>query len=127
MNVTALIAQLRTTDLDRAIRFYTEVLGFDLDFRYEDFYAGVRAGRQVFHLKRVDEADPSIAFVREGEHFHLYFHTDGIDAVAANLEAEGVALVRTAHDTPWGTRELALRDPDGHTLYFGQSATTMRA
>jgi catechol 2,3-dioxygenase-like lactoylglutathione lyase family enzyme len=126
VSVTGVIAQLRTTDLERAVRFYTAVLGFALDFRYEDFYAGVRAGRQSFHLKLVDEADPSIAFVRTGEHFHLYFETGDIDSLAANLEGKGIALVRAVHDTPWGTRELALRDADGHTLYFGQRATTMR-
>jgi catechol 2,3-dioxygenase-like lactoylglutathione lyase family enzyme len=60
------IAQLRTTDLAGTIRFYTEMMGLTLDFQYEDFYAGIRAGRQVFHLKRVAETDPSIEFVDRG-------------------------------------------------------------
>ena len=33
--------QLLVADIDRSIEFYTKRLGFDLDFRYEDFYAGV--------------------------------------------------------------------------------------
>lgn len=65
-------------------------------------------------------------FVRQGEHFHLYFEADDVDALAANLKGKGTALVREPEDTPWGTRGLALRDADGHTLYFGQPATTMR-
>ena len=32
--MTGVIAQLRTTDLEGAIRFYTEKLGFALEFRY---------------------------------------------------------------------------------------------
>ncbi|HYX64565.1 MAG TPA: VOC family protein [Burkholderiales bacterium] len=122
MKVTGVVPQLRTTDLERAIRFYVETLGFELDFRYRDFYAGVRAGGQVFHLKRVDDADPSIAFVRDGDHLHLYFDVDGIDRAASELKERGARLLREAHDTPWGTREIALCDPDGHTLYFGQTA-----
>ncbi|MBT5445153.1 MAG: VOC family protein, partial [Gammaproteobacteria bacterium] len=35
------IAQLRTTDLEQALDFYTNTLGYKLTFRYEDFYAGI--------------------------------------------------------------------------------------
>lgn len=90
MTITGVIPQLRTTDLPASIRFDTETLGLTLAFRYEDFYAGIRDGDSVVHLKRVDEADPSIAFVED------------------------------VHDTPWGTTEFAIKDDQGHTLYVGQ-------
>ena len=98
MQILGAIAQLRTTDLAASVRFYTTKVGLTLAFQHKDFYAGIRAGNQLFHLKLVDEKDPSIAFVDRGEHFHLYLETD--DAVAA---AE------------------ALKDDQGHTLYFGQN------
>jgi catechol 2,3-dioxygenase-like lactoylglutathione lyase family enzyme len=63
MLISSAIAQLRTTNLAESIRFYTERVGLTLDFQYQDFYAGIRAGQQVFHLKRVDKPDPSIEFV----------------------------------------------------------------
>src|SRR5712691_11318307 len=75
MHISNAISQLRTTDLAGSIRFYTTKVGLTLEFRYEDFYAGIRAGRQLFHLKLVDEKDPSIEFVDKGEHFHLYLET----------------------------------------------------
>jgi len=71
MQISGVIAQLRTTDLKESIRFYTKDVGLTLEFQYEDFYAGVRAGNQVLHLKLVDQKDPSIEFVDRGEHFHL--------------------------------------------------------
>lgn len=37
------------------------------------------------------------------------------------LKANGVALVKDVHDTPWGTREIVIRDDQGHTLYLGES------
>lgn len=120
MAVTGVIAQLRTTDLAASIRFYTATVGLALEFEYEDFYAGIRAGSQVFHLKRVDEPDPSIEFVSRGEHFHLYLETDDAARTAAALAQKGVRLVKDVHDTPWGTREFAVQDDQGHTLYFGQ-------
>jgi catechol 2,3-dioxygenase-like lactoylglutathione lyase family enzyme len=121
MTISSVIAQLRTTDLDESVRFYTEKIGLALEFRYEDFYAGIRAGSQIFHLKLVDSKDPSIKFVDDGEHFHLYFGTDDVAALAEMLKHRGIRLVQDVHATPWGTRELVIKDYQGHTLYFGQS------
>jgi catechol 2,3-dioxygenase-like lactoylglutathione lyase family enzyme len=120
MRITGAIAQLRTTDLKGSIRFYTTKVGLELEFQYEDFYAGIRAGNQIVHLKLVDQKDPSIAFVDEGEHFHLYLETDDAKAAAARLRSNGVALVKDVHETGWGTRELVFRDDQGHTVYFGE-------
>jgi catechol 2,3-dioxygenase-like lactoylglutathione lyase family enzyme len=119
MVVTTIIPQLRTTDLERSIRFYTERVGLELDFRYADFYAGIRSGHGSFHLKRVDAMDPSIAFVRDGGHLHLYLGVDDVDAFAERLRASGVELVQPPCDTKWGTRELVFRDDQGHTIYAG--------
>ena len=120
MHITGAIPQLRTTDLAASIRFYTTTLGLTLEFQYEDFYAGIRAGNQVFHLKLSDQKDPSIEFVDREEHFHLYFETDDATAVAAGLKQNGVTLLKELHETPWETRELAIKDDQGHTLYFGE-------
>src|SRR6266849_657329 len=94
MRISSAIAQLRTTDLAESIRFYTTKVGLTLEFQYEDFYAGIRAGSQVFHLKLVDEKDPSIEFADRGEHFHLYFETDDAAGTAEALKGKGVALVK---------------------------------
>src|SRR5262245_38998437 len=64
MSVVSITPQLRTTDLERSIRFYTEKVGLQLDFVHADFYAGIRAPGGGFHLKLVDAADPSVQFVR---------------------------------------------------------------
>jgi catechol 2,3-dioxygenase-like lactoylglutathione lyase family enzyme len=120
MAIVSIVPQLRTTDFDASIDFYTNKLGMAVAFRYQDFYAGLCFGTQTFHLKHVDERDPSIDYVDEGGHLHLYFATDDIGAVAAMLRANGVPFVRDVHDTDWSTRELVIRDDQGHTLYFGQ-------
>jgi catechol 2,3-dioxygenase-like lactoylglutathione lyase family enzyme len=121
MRISGAIAQLRTTDLDASIRFYTTKVGLTLEFQYQDFYAGIRAGGQLFHLKLVDEKDPTIEFVDRGEHFHLYFQTDDAAATAEALTRNGVHLVKGVHETAWGTREFVIKDDQGHTLYFGET------
>jgi catechol 2,3-dioxygenase-like lactoylglutathione lyase family enzyme len=121
MSITAVAPQLRTRDLSSTIHFYTEKLGFVLDFRFENAYAGVRTGAYLIHLKQIDEIDPSAAFVEEGGHMHLYFDTTGVTAFAERLKTLGVPLVRDVHDTPWNTKEFVVQDDQGHTLYFGES------
>jgi uncharacterized glyoxalase superfamily protein PhnB len=70
-------------------------------------------------LRTTDERDPSIDFADRGEHFHLYLETDDAPAAAAALKSKGVRFVKDVHDTPWGTREFAIKDDQGHTLYVG--------
>jgi catechol 2,3-dioxygenase-like lactoylglutathione lyase family enzyme len=102
MAITSISPQLRTTDIASSIRFYTEKLGFSVEFNYEDFYVGIRAGGQLIHLKLVDQPDPSIPYVDDGGHLHLYIGIEGV------------------HETPWSTREVVVHDDQGHTLYFGE-------
>ena len=120
MRITGAIPQLRTTDLAGSIRFYTVQLGLTLDFQYGDFYAGIRVGGDIVHLKLADEKDPSIEFVDRGEHFHLYLETDDVAATAATFRQRGVRIVTDVHDTAWGTKEFIIKDDQGHTLYVGQ-------
>jgi catechol 2,3-dioxygenase-like lactoylglutathione lyase family enzyme len=120
MAITGIIPQLRTTDMAASIRFYTDKLGFSVEFNHDDFYVGIRAGGQLVHLKFVCEKDPSIAYVEDGGHLHLYFQTDDVAALAAELKDSGVPLVKDVHDTDWGTREVVIQDNQGHTLYFGE-------
>jgi catechol 2,3-dioxygenase-like lactoylglutathione lyase family enzyme len=120
MPVIGVVTQLRTTDLAASIRFYTRTLGLALEFQYQDFYAGIRAGSQVFHLKLADTVDPSVEYVERGDHFHLYLEVDDAHEVAAALARKGVPLVKPVTDTPWGTREFVIKDDQGHTLYLGE-------
>jgi catechol 2,3-dioxygenase-like lactoylglutathione lyase family enzyme len=120
MQILSAIAQLRTTNLAESIWFYTTKVGLTLEFQHEDFYAGIRAGSQLFHLKLSDTKDPSIEFVEKGEHFHLYLETDDASAAASALKKNGVPLMKDVHETAWGTREFVIKDDQGHTLYFGE-------
>ncbi len=120
MAITGIIPQLRTMDIASSIRFYTEKLDFVVEFNYQDFYVGLRYGDLTIHLKRVREPDPSIRYVDDGGHLHLYLRVDGVAALAERLEAGGVPLVQNVHETPWDTREIVVHDDQGHTLYFGE-------
>lgn len=121
VEIQELVPQLRTTDLERAIHFYTAKLGFVLSFRYQDFYAGVSSGDRMIHLKLVDDPDPGIDFVRSGQHLHVHFGVRDIDAAFRRVRQAGVKIVEGISDRPWGITEFVIEDPDGHTLYFGSA------
>ncbi|MEW8507174.1 MAG: VOC family protein [Candidatus Thiodiazotropha sp.] len=120
MAILSVTPQLRTTNIENSIDFYVSKLGFELAFRYEDFYAGINVGGQQIHFKLVDEADPSLAFVHQGEHFHLYFTTDDVEKKAQALGQLGIPFHSAITETAWGTKEFAVADDQGHILYFGQ-------
>ena len=126
MNVLTVTPQLRTTNLGDSIRFYTQKVGLQLQFRHGDFYAGIRASGGNFHLKHVDSPDPSVPFVDEGGHLHLYLGVDDVDAFAKQLIAAGVELVQPPCNTDWETRELVFHDDQGHTIYAGMPAAPTR-
>jgi len=121
MNINLVAPQLRTVDLEKAIKFYTDKLGFDLAFQYEDFYAGISFGEYVIHLKLVDSPDPSINYVHEGKHLHLHLGVEDIQSTYDSLEKKGVTIIENISKRPWGLLEFVIADPDGHTIYFAQN------
>jgi len=48
--ITGIAPQFLVDDLDRAIAYYCDRLGFELDFKYQSFYAGVRRDGFAIHL-----------------------------------------------------------------------------
>lgn len=114
------ITQIRTTNIQESIDFYVNKLGFKLDFRYQDFYAGIESGSGKFHLKLVDKQDPSIDFVRQGNHLHLYFPITNACKKANDLKSKGVVLITEPHDTNYSKNEFSILDNQGHTLIFAE-------
>ena len=120
MAVKEIVLQLRTVDIDRALAFYIEKLGFTLSFRHEDFYAGIETAGYMIHLKLVDDLDPGIDFVRQGEHLHLHITVDDIESEYGRIREAGVTIREELTIKPWNMREFVVEDPDGHTIYFSQ-------
>jgi catechol 2,3-dioxygenase-like lactoylglutathione lyase family enzyme len=110
---------LDVRDVDAALRYYCEQLGFDLDFRNAQAphnYAGIRRGNVLLHMQW-QSAD---AFRdRTAGHLRVRIDVDDPDALYAEYRARGVAGLRRAPaDTSWGTREFGFHDPDGNSLVF---------
>lgn len=44
----------------------------------------------------------------------------GLDALFETYKAHGVEIVAEPQDKPWGFREFAIKDDNGHVLIFGR-------
>jgi catechol 2,3-dioxygenase-like lactoylglutathione lyase family enzyme len=108
-----------TRDVERAIAFYTSQLGFTLAFKdnvEQPNYVGFRRDAVELHMQ--------FQFEHEMGTIRLRFLVEDPDALFAEYGQRVVACSPSGiRDTPWGTREFALYDPDRNALTFYRRLT----
>ena len=113
--------QLLVADVDRSIQFYTRKLGFDVDFRYEDFYAGIIKDGYSIHLKASKPSIEERESRRNNEDLDIIFSVDGIEGLYEELSNRSVEFSQSLRDMPYG-KEFYVADPDGYIIAFLQEA-----
>jgi len=113
--------QLLVADVDRSIEFYTKKLGFDVDFRYEDFYAGIIKDGYSIHLKASKPSIEERESRRNNEDLDIIFSVDGIECLYEELSNRSVEFSQSLRDMPYG-KEFYVADPDGYIIAFLQEA-----
>jgi uncharacterized glyoxalase superfamily protein PhnB len=111
----ALDASLTVSDLERSVSWYTEILGFTIDRRHERdgtlMAVSLKAGAVRLLLSQDDGSRGQDR--ARGEALSLRITTrQDIDALAASIKAQGVAL-DTEPMSAHGYRVFRLHDPDG--------------
>ena len=110
-------AMIYVKDVQRALGFYHDLLGFKMieDFRFENkpVYARLRApggdGTIALHL-----AGPDQPIVADG--VRLYFEIADLDGFCRKLVAKDFYITQMPRMMPWGWRHAYLNDPDGHEI-----------
>ena len=111
-------------DLDRALRFYTEVLGLKLGHRSGD-YAQLDTGATRLALYTRSAMATTLGMSLEAPRpaapgFEIGFKVADVDAAVNELIARGVSSVVPPTDRFWGQRTAYVRDPDGHLIELAQ-------
>ncbi len=109
---------LHIADLERSIAFYEAHFGFKKYFQHD-----APGGIQIAYLRL---ADTVLELVHRSEGpmtgFHFCLETDTFDDAVAQLQKEGVELVRPPHHTAAreakekGWRRVVFRGPDGEQI-----------
>jgi catechol 2,3-dioxygenase-like lactoylglutathione lyase family enzyme len=112
---------MHVPDLDAAVGFFEDVLGFTAGFRMSDYAYVEREGVGIRILQNhgADGAPPG------NRRFAYYIDVRDVDALYAELKPKLDALpqgdVHGPADKPYKQRELLVLAPDGNLIAFGQA------
>lgn len=134
MNVIIHYTFLPHTDPDESLRFYRDVLGFDVR---ADVGGGQMRWITVGPPNQPDTsivlhpptADPTISeeerrvvlgLIAKGNYGAVTLASDDLDALFAKLEAGGAEVLQEPMDQDYGVRDCAFRDPAGNLIRINQ-------
>ena len=108
---------MRVTDIDAAVRFFTDTLGFTVSIRVGE-YAFVYRDNVAFRIIEDAPLPP-----RGAGRYTSYIDVADVDALYAELKPK-LDLLPAGHvippcDQPYGQREIAVIGPDGDLIGFG--------
>lgn len=118
--LTGIAPQFLVDDLDRAIAYYVDRLGFELDFVYQSFYASVTRDGFAIHLKHGSQLTAEKEHRRQNEHLDAYISVSGIRDLFRELETRGARIIKPLEQRPWACLDLYVEDLDGHILCFSE-------
>lgn len=112
LNSTAVI---HVSDLNRALIYYVDILGFKEDFRVND-YVGLVLDSVCIHLS--GPANPGRK--KAPGSGHICIECDEVDNYFNSISSNGAFIDVSLDDRFYGMRDFAVNDHDGNTLVFGK-------
>ncbi len=117
---------MHVQDLEKALTFFNDILGFETQLRARD-YAYIHretAGIRILEQKGADAAPPGT------RRFAYYIDVRDVDRLYAELKPKLDTLptrdVYGPVNQPYGQRELLVLAPDGNLIAFGQAIVTAK-
>lgn len=109
---------LSTPDLARSLRFYRDLLGGTVVYRFppdgDPVYVGLQLGGSQLGVGRQDEPG-----VLTNDRITLWVYATDCDAAVNRLRDGGVRVVQEPTDQQWGERMAIVEDPDGNRVIVG--------
>jgi uncharacterized glyoxalase superfamily protein PhnB len=121
--IVGIAPQFLVDDLDRAVVYYRERLGFEVDFIYDSFYASVSRDGFAIHLKDAKKVAAERANRKDNEHLDAHIAVTDARALHAELVSRGAAVITPLKEQPWSCVDFVVEDPDGYILCFSQRLT----
>jgi hypothetical protein len=118
--ITGIAPQLLVDDLDLAVAYYRERLGFGLDFCHESFYASVSRDGFAIHLKCAPKTLADRTHRKQNEHLDVYIGVVGVTSLHGELQSFAALITNPLEERPWSCRDFYVEDLDGYILCFSE-------
>jgi uncharacterized glyoxalase superfamily protein PhnB len=109
---------IHVSDLNRALAYYTAILGFSEDFKLRE-YAGLTLGDVCIHLS--GPTNPGMKKIAGNAHFCI--QCDEVDTYFDAISKKGAFISVPLDKRYYGMRDFAVNDHDGNTVVFGRAIT----
>lgn len=116
-NIVRSVPILQTKDAHALCDFYCKVFGFSKDWEHQyepgfPWFISISSGSVSFFLtEHVNESAFGSC---------TYLNVNDVDELASHIESCNIAIEVGPQNTPYGMRELVVRDPDGNSIRVGQ-------
>jgi uncharacterized glyoxalase superfamily protein PhnB len=109
-------------DVVKSSSYYQTVLGFKQEYAggSPPIFAIVSRDGQPIMLRIVDNPAAIVPNERQGGTWDAFFWVTDVEALHSELAAKGADVAYAPVVQPYGMKEFAIRDADGHVLGFGQ-------
>lgn len=129
MKFNKLIPELSVTDIQKSLPFYTDILGFKVEYSRPE---------EKFYFLSIDGAQLMVEEVNNhwwtgelerpfGRGLNFQIEVSDVSAIIGRLEEAGIALFRPLKESwyrgdgvEFGQLEFLVQDPDGYLLRFIQ-------
>lgn len=122
MNFIRVTPFVHVPDIDAAIAFFRDILGFTVHFHVHN-YAYVQRETAAFRL--LENERPEDGAPPGNRRYAYYIDVEDVDGLLAELKPKLDTLpkgdVHGPIDQPYGQREFMVLAPDGNLVVFGQS------
>lgn len=107
MTVKRIVANVATTDVSAARRFYGDVLGLEIRMDHGWIATYGNGERMTVQVSFAEQGGGDTPVP------DLSIEVDDVDAVLAGMKKAGFAIEYGPSDEPWGVRRFFVRDPFG--------------
>ncbi len=129
MKPNSLVPELSITDFNETIRFYTEILGFKIEYqRTEEGFAYLSLGESQIMIDKIGLTRTWATGELEyplGRGINLQIEVPDVESIINRLREDGVELFMELEekwyrkdDIEVGNRQFLVQDPDGYLLRF---------
>jgi catechol 2,3-dioxygenase-like lactoylglutathione lyase family enzyme len=133
MTITLQYAGITVNDVDEALGFYRDALGFEVQndvanggFRWVTLGSPGQPDLSIVlsepHAGRSQaDGDALQELLVKGVLQTLVFRSDDLDASFETVRASGAEVLQEPIKQPWGPRDCAFRDPSGNTVRISEA------